>query len=162
MRKQVNIEALRMFGILGMQVVLGYAWLSAGWEKASAPGFASGIGSTLGYFASKNPHKWYAAFLQGFATQNGATFAYAVEWGELLVGLTLLVTAAAIVYAKTAKVGRAAMLAAAVAFLAAMAMNANFYLAAGWTGPGTAGENVIMFWIQGIIAYLWLSAATLN
>jgi hypothetical protein len=50
-----------------------------------------------------------------------------------------------------------AALAASLALSGGMLMNANFYLAAGWTGPGTKGSNVVMFWSEGVLLYVWFS-----
>ncbi len=151
-------EARRLFGLLGMQAVLAYEWWTAGWEKVSSPDFVQGIGKTLGFFASKNPFPWYQSFLEGVAAPNGTAFAYAVEWSEIAVGVVLLVSAGLIVWAKREKTRRAALIVSSLAFAGGMLMNANFYLAAGWTGPGTKGENVVMFWMQALLIYIWLSS----
>jgi hypothetical protein len=35
-------------------------------------------------------------------------------------------------------------------------MNANFYLAAGWTSPGTKTANLVMFWVHAVLSYALL------
>lgn len=151
-------EKLFLLGALGVQTVMAYEWWSAGWEKVSSPEFVEGITGTLGFFASKNPFPWYKAFLEGFAMKNATAFAYAVEWSQVLIGLCLAAAAVVLAYAKNGKWHRPALAAAVLALAGGMLMNASFYLAAGWTGPGTKGSNVVMFWVQAVLGYVWLSA----
>ncbi len=158
-KNYLSAEAAYLMAAVGAQVVLSYEWLSAGWEKIINPAFVGDMGKTLGYFAGQNPFGWYKSFLTGFAAQNSALFGYLVAWGEFAIGLGLLV--GAFVYAFAARDGlkRAALGVSILALLGGLVMNANFYLAAGWTGPGTHGINVVMFWLQAILFYVWLNLA---
>ena len=102
-----------------IRLYLGYEWLAAGWDKlfgrsidfvggtfgqvgtpwvfsghdgAAIKGFVAGaLAQTTG------PHPavqgWYAAFLQHVVLPNAGLFAYLVTFGEVLVGLGLLVGA---------------------------------------------------------------------
>lgn len=151
-------EALYLFGLAGVQTALAYEWWSAGWEKVSTPEFVSGIRETLAFFASKNPFPWYKDFLLGFASQNATVFAYAVEWSQLAIAVALGVSAWTLVYSRNAAVRRWALIVSVLALLGGAKMNANFYLAAGWTGPGTKGSNVVMFWPQVMLAYVWTTS----
>lgn len=144
-----------LLGLCGVQAVMAYAWLEAGWEKVSDPEFANGMGKTLGYFASKNPIGWYKAFLLGPATDKSYLFGLAVEWGEVFAGLALLASLVGIACAASEKKRQFAFRLGIFALLAGAFMNANFYLAAGWTGPGTKGDNVVMFWSQAVLAWTW-------
>jgi hypothetical protein len=153
-------EKLGTLGLAAIQAVLAYEWWSAGWEKASSPDFVVSIDKTLGYFASNNPFSWYKVFLEGFAMKNAMLFAFAVEWSQIAVALALISTAGVILWAKNEKRRRLALMTAVGALLGGMLMNANFYLAAGWTGPGTKSSNVIMFWVQAVLLYVWVSSLT--
>ena len=154
--ERLNEGSLYLLGLVAVQMVLAYEWWSAGWEKVSSPEFVNGINGTLGYFASKNPFPWYKDFLLGCATQNSTSFAYSVEWSQISIAVILAVAGALFVYSKRASVQKLALSFSVLALIGGMLMNANFYLAAGWTGPGTHGINVVMFWFQGILAYIWL------
>src|SRR5579864_3541192 len=80
--------------VLGMiMLILTYEWLSAAWEKFSKPDFMNGITQTLQAFASKNPHSTYVNFLNSIAIPNASLFGELTRFGELLVGLGLLVAA---------------------------------------------------------------------
>lgn len=150
-------ETLRLLGIVAIQIVLAYEWWSAGWEKVSSPGFVANISQTLAVFASKNPFPWYKSFLEGRAMRNATAFAYAVEWSQVLIALALAASAALLLYAHDGKMRRLALCGALIALFGGAWMNANFYLAAGWTGPGTKGVNVVMFWTQAVLMYVWAS-----
>ncbi|TAK03807.1 DUF2892 domain-containing protein [Patescibacteria group bacterium] len=156
-KDRLDEKALLLIGVVGTQMVLAYEWWSAGWEKVSSPGFVQGIGGTLARFASENPFPWYKDFLLGFASENATVFAQAVQWSQVAIGLTLAAAGAAYVFLKDAESRHNALAVSAIALFGGMLMNANFYLAAGWTGPGTHGINVVMFWTQAILIYVWLS-----
>lgn len=148
-------EFLYLLGLAAIQVTIAYEWFTAGWGKLSSSEFVDGIGKTLGFFASQNPFPWYKDFLMGFASRNATLFAYAVEWSQIAIGLVLAVSIVWMVYGKNRK---APIIASVLALLGGLFMNLNFYLAAGWTGPGSSGINVVMFWTQAVLVYVWLSA----
>ena len=154
--ERLNEGSLYLLGLVVIQMTLAYEWWSAGWEKVSSPEFVSGINGTLGYFASKNPFPWYKDFLLGFATRNSTLFAYSVEWSQIAIAIILAIAGAVFVYSKQEVIKKNALKLSILALIGGILMNANFYLAAGWTGPGTHGINVVMFWVQGILAYIWL------
>lgn len=153
---RLSTEATRLVGLLGIQMIAAYAWGSAAWEKLSNPEFLAGMGKTLGYFASKNPFPWYKAFLENVAAKNAVAFGTAVEWSQAAIAFVLVASAVETVWGKDGGTKRKALLAAALALAGGMLMNANFYLAAGWTGPGTKGMNVVLFWAQAALLYVWL------
>lgn len=113
-----------------VRLLFGIVWLRAGLEKLG-PEFAKALPGTLGFFASKNPHTWMAKFLTGTAIPNAGFYATAVAWGEIIVGVFLIV----------------GFLTNISAFVG-MFMNFMYFYAAGWTGPATAEVNLIMFFIQ--------------
>lgn len=147
---------LYILALLGVQTIVAYEWWAAGWEKITSTNFVDSIGKTLGYFASKNPFPWYKAFLTGFAAAHGTAFALAVQWGETAVGVGLFVGTIAMAYAGAVR--RNSLILSTAALVGGLLMSANFYLAAGWTGAGTKGSNVILFWVQAVLLYTWASA----
>ncbi|MGF7034655.1 thiosulfate dehydrogenase [quinone] large subunit [Paenibacillus mucilaginosus] len=82
------------FVLTALRIYLGWIWLKAGWGKIAggsfnAEGFLQGA---LKKAEGENPsvQSWWADFLQGFAIPNVGLFNVVVPWGELLVGLGLL------------------------------------------------------------------------
>lgn len=84
-----------------VRVYVGWQWLSAGWEKFTNPlwvGSHSGVaikGFLMGALqksAGANPSVsgWYAAFLHNFVIPHAAFFSYVISYGELLVGIALI------------------------------------------------------------------------
>ncbi|NTU85776.1 MAG: DoxX family membrane protein [Chloroflexales bacterium] len=86
-----------------IRLYLGYQWLVAGWGKLTNPGgvwVGAKAGTAVTGFIQGALEKtggdhpdvsgWYAAFLQQVALPNAALFSYLVTFGELLVGLALI------------------------------------------------------------------------
>jgi thiosulfate dehydrogenase (quinone) large subunit len=116
-----------------VRVYVGWQWLDAGWSKIHNPAWVGdGAGQALGGFikgalektggAHPDVQGWYAAFLQNVVVPNAQSWSYVVAWGELLVGLALILGAL---------VGIAAFF--------GLFMNLNFLLA------GTVSTNPILF-----------------
>ena len=94
---------------LVIRLYLGYEWLMAGWEKIQSPawvgdqagaglsGFLGGALKKTAEFCQPAPapchpdvQMWYAWFVQNVALPNAAVFSYMVAYGELLVGIALI------------------------------------------------------------------------
>ncbi|WP_226527433.1 DoxX family protein [Metabacillus niabensis] len=108
-----------------LRVWLGVQWLEAGIHKVmdgfDATGFIQGAIVKAG---GENPavQGWYAAFLEEFALPNIPLFNVLIPWGEVLVGIGLIIGAATI-----------------PALLAGAFMNFNFMMA------GTISTNPILY-----------------
>ncbi|WP_163578897.1 DoxX family protein [Gracilibacillus saliphilus] len=82
-------------GILAfIRVYLGYQWMTAGWGKITggefdASGFLQGAVANAG---GEHPtvQGWWAAFLEAVAIPGADIFTFLVMWGELLVGIALI------------------------------------------------------------------------
>ncbi len=81
---------------------VGAEWLLAGWEKVKSPVWGTSGKALSGFVAGAlaktsgpNPavQGWYAWFLQNIVQPNAGLFSFLVTWGELLVGLGILVGA---------------------------------------------------------------------
>ena len=82
-----------------VRMYVGSEWFLAGWEKVNSPvwgtsgkalaGFVSGA---LAKTSGPNPavQGWYAWFLQHIVLPNASFFSFLVTWGELAVGVGLL------------------------------------------------------------------------
>lgn len=76
-----------------IRLYLGYAWLTAGFHKVvdgfDASGFLQG---SIAKASGDHPavQAWWASFLEGVALPNAGLFSFLVAWGEVLVGLGLI------------------------------------------------------------------------
>jgi thiosulfate dehydrogenase (quinone) large subunit len=131
---------------LFVRVYLGYEWLTAGWGKVTSPawtgpqagsaltGFVNGaIGEATG--AHPAVQGWYADLLKGWVLPNTALFAHLVAYGELLVGLALIVGALT-----------------GIAAFFGIVMNANYLLA------GAVSTNPILAVMAIFIVLAWRNA----
>ena len=86
---------------LVVRLYVGYEWFMAGWEKmgnAAWTGSAAGSavkGFLMGALAkSTGAHPdvsgWYASFISNFALHHTAAFSYLIVYGELAVGIALI------------------------------------------------------------------------
>lgn len=120
---------------LPIRLFVGFAWLEAGWHKASGKGWLDGGTALKGYWehAAAVPaqgagspaitYDWYRSFIQTLLDNGSYSwFAYLITIGEMAVGLGLLV----------------GCLTGVAAFFGAL-MNMSFLLA------GSASSNPVMF-----------------
>lgn len=127
---------------LVIRLYLGYAWLNAGWHKVTSDkwvGSDAGAGLTgfikgaIGKAADgKDVTGWYASFLQDMVLPNAKLFSYVVAFGELFVGLGLIL----------------GLLTGVAAFFGAF-MNASFLFA------GTLSTNPLLFILATWIVLGW-------
>ncbi|MDG5789745.1 DoxX family protein [Evansella sp. AB-P1] len=124
-----------------LRLYLGYAWLTAGWGKVGAEGWTGeNAGAAIeGYMqgalaraAEGDVANWYAWILENAIIPNATVFAYLVAWGEVLVGLGLII----------------GFLTGIAAFFGAL-MNISFLLA------GTISTNPVMFLIAMLLILAW-------
>ncbi len=84
-----------------VRLYVGYQWFEAGWAKVNNPAWVgSSAGTAISGFlngalaktAGSHPDVsgWYAAFVQHVALPNAALFSYLVTFGELAVGIGLI------------------------------------------------------------------------
>ena len=119
---------------LPIRIFVGFAWLEAGWHKASGAGWLDGGSALQGYWThavaipatgAGSPaitYDWYRSFLQVLLDNNAYTwFAPLIAFGEMAVGLGLILGA----------------LTGVAAFFGAL-MNMSFLLA------GSASSNPVM------------------
>ena len=117
-----------------VRIFVGYIWLNAAIEKIEGGTFVATIGKTLAAFASKNPYGFEKAFLTNIAIPNATLFGTLSMYGELLVGLALLLG----IFSELGAV-------------AGLFMSLNFYFAAGWTGASTESLNLVLAGVQVIL-----------
>lgn len=120
-----------VWGIL--RVWLGVQWLEAGWHKIGAFDAAGFLNGALAKAAGENPavQGWYAAFLENVALPNVKIINFLIPWGEVLVGIGLILGALTL-----------------PALLAGAFMNLNFLLA------GTVSTNPILLTVAIILLFV--------
>jgi thiosulfate dehydrogenase (quinone) large subunit len=128
------------------RVYLGWLWLTAGWSKVFGERSAAWVGENagaavtgylrgaLGRAGGDSPSVtgWYAWMIERIFLPNATLMSYLVAWGEVLVGIALIV----------------GFLTGLSAFLGG-AMNVSFLLA------GTLSTNPIMFILATWIVLAW-------
>lgn len=120
-------------GLLLVQLVLGYEWLVSGLTKLVHDDFVSGLAAELAEIGGRAPG-WYRGFLSDTVEPHASVFGYAVELGELLVGLAFVGAAVALLAGRRrlpARLARGLRLATGAAALAGLAMAVAFALANG-------------------------------
>jgi thiosulfate dehydrogenase (quinone) large subunit len=126
-----------------VRVYLGYLWLMEGIGKVTEGGWiGQGAGGAVKGFAQgamaqttgEHPQvtQWYASFLENVVIPNAALFSYLVTFGEILVGLALIL----------------GMFTGIAAFFGVF-MNASFIFA------GTAGANPLMLILAILLIFAW-------
>lgn len=129
-----------------LRLYVGWEWLVAGWGKlnnsawtgdqagAAITGFVNGALNKTG---GEHPdvQAWYAWFLQNLVLPNAATWSYLVTWGEILVGIALIL----------------GIFTGIAAFFGSF-MNINYLLA------GTVSTNPILFVIATWLVLAWKTA----
>ncbi len=133
----VLLGRLPLVGLLAVQAAIGYEWFMSGLTKIARGGFPAGLADELREKSEGAPG-WYRAIIDNVLIPNGQTVGYLTEVGEVLVGLILLGTAAAFIFAPD-RMRRTTQevlfgLTALSAFLALL-MNVNFHLANGSPHP---------------------------
>lgn len=153
-KQAVSLESIYLFGLSGIQVVLGYIWASGGWGKIFQGTFAAGLEKTLTLFVSKNPYPWYQSFLTDFVIPRAAFFGQLVQWGEFIAGCALLLGIVFQLFCQQAFVRRLGNWIAVAGLVIGLFFNVQFYLAAGWMSPSTLELNLFMFWAQVFLLYV--------
>jgi thiosulfate dehydrogenase [quinone] large subunit len=109
-----------------LRVVVGALWLNSFWGKFTNPTYVTGFAATNRGFAAKTSFGFYKDFLNGVVIPNADFWANLTMYGELLVGIALVLG-----------------LLTNVGALAGFVLNLNFWLAAGQTGS-TFAVNIVM------------------
>jgi thiosulfate dehydrogenase [quinone] large subunit len=128
---------------LPIRVFLGFAWVEAGWHKATSPGWLDGGAALAGFWKAavavpttgrgQITYDWYREFLNFLINGNHQTwFAVLITFGEIAVGVGLIL----------------GILTGFSAFFGAF-MNMSFLLA------GSASTNPIMFTLAVGVVLAW-------
>lgn len=133
-----------------VRLYIGYEWFMAGWGKLGNPAWtgesagAAVKGFLMGALqktAGQHPDVsgWYAYFIQNVALQHTAIFSYLVVWGEIAVGVALIL----------------GLFTGIAAFFGTF-MNLNYLFA------GTVSTNPFMLLLQLFLILAWRTAGWLG
>ena len=128
---------------LPIRLFLGFAWMDAGWHKITGTGWLDGGAALQGYWTNAvaipeegKPaitYDWYRTFIETLLNNEAYTwFAPLIAWGELAVGIALIL----------------GILSGFAAFFGAF-MNMSFLLA------GSASTNPVMFTLAVGVMLAW-------
>ncbi|MCR8658866.1 DoxX family protein [Paenibacillus endoradicis] len=130
---------------LVVRLYVGYSWITAGWGKINNENWVGEnagtaikgfMGGALAKAAEgKDVTSWYATFIENFVIPNAKLFSYVVAFGEVLVGLGLIV----------------GLLTGIAAFCGGL-MNVSFLLA------GTVSSNPVLFILATWLVLAWKNA----
>jgi len=109
-----------------LRVTVGLLWLNSFWGKFTNPAYVSGFAATNRGFAAKTSFGFYRDFLNSVVIPNADFWANLTMYGELLVGVALVLG-----------------LLTNVGAVAGFFLNLNFWMAAGQTGS-TFSVNIVM------------------
>jgi thiosulfate dehydrogenase [quinone] large subunit len=133
-----------------LRIYVGWQWLAAGWEKVNSSVWVGQYaGTALSNFLhgtlskASGPHPdvsgWYSAFISLVVLHNVSLFSYLVSFGELLVGIALIL----------------GIFTGIAAFFGAF-MNMNYLFA------GTISSNPLLFIIELLLILAWRTAGFLG
>jgi thiosulfate dehydrogenase (quinone) large subunit len=133
-----------------LRLYVGYEWVMAGWEKATSAAWVGAqagtaiqgfLSAAVAKSAGANPavQGWYAAFVSGVALPHAVLFSYIITFGELAVGIGLVLGA----------------FTGIAAFFGAF-MNLNYLFA------GTVSVNPLLLLIELLLILAWRNAGWLG
>lgn len=79
--------------LAAIQALVAGEWIFSGSNKLVAGTFPQGLADALGEGIKNNPNVWYVSWLQALVLPHSVAFGYLIEFGELAIGLGLLVGA---------------------------------------------------------------------
>lgn len=77
-----------------IQLIAAYEFVVSGLDKVVSGRFPSGLAPALMDGMKDNPNQWYMEFIHSVVMPHAAAWGYLIEWGELAVGIGLLLGAA--------------------------------------------------------------------
>lgn len=120
-----------------LRIFLGFSFLRSGYEKLAGHFNGQALTGVLTAWISgggkvpPNPNPWYVGFLRGTVIPHADLFANLVAYGEILIGIALIL-------------GLFTSIAATIGLF----MNANYYFAAAHTSASTQGVNALYLVVE--------------
>ncbi|MFD1638222.1 DoxX family protein [Evansella tamaricis] len=136
-----------------LRVYLGWSWMTAGWGKVTGDFNAGGyLNGVVANEAVMTQYPTYHAFIENFALPNAGVFSFMVAWGELLVGIGLILgvlTTAAAFFG--IMMNFAFMFAGTISSNPWMILLTVFILAAGYNAGRIGGDRWVMPYIKATV-----------
>ena len=85
-----GVKSIRHWPIVLLRVYTGIFFLKFGWGKITNENFPDGMVGFLNS-VSENTFGFYRGFVESVVIPNKGLFAFLVGWGELLVGIALII-----------------------------------------------------------------------
>ncbi|GAE32487.1 DoxX family membrane protein [Halalkalibacter hemicellulosilyticus] len=141
-----------------LRLYLGWSWLTAGWGKVTgdfhAGGYLQGSVANPVMSGEEVVYPTYVAFLESFAIPNADVFSVVVAWGELLVGLGLLLgvlTSAAAFFGVV--MNMSFLFAGTVSTNPLMILVAMFIMAAGANAGRYGGDRWVLPYLRNVFRF---------
>jgi len=80
--------------LISMQLIAAYEFVVSGLDKIVSGRFPTGLGMAMMDGADTNPNQWYIHWLHATIMPHSVAWGYMIEWGELAIGIALLLGAA--------------------------------------------------------------------
>lgn len=80
--------------LISMQLIAAYEFVVSGLDKIVSGRFPAGLGMAMMDGADTNPNQWYIHWLHATIMPHSVAWGYVIEWGELAIGVALLLGAA--------------------------------------------------------------------
>jgi len=146
------------WGMALVYLLIAYEWLISGLDKIFSSDFRSGLTGELQDSNADNPHDWYVHFLNRVVIPHASGFAAAIEIGEILVAIGLVV--GAVLWVASDRIGehwtRVLRPLVIVALAAGAFMTANYYFMEGggfpWVDTGVPFDEAIS--IDGLLTLM--------
>ncbi|OIJ12298.1 Crp/Fnr family transcriptional regulator [Anaerobacillus arseniciselenatis] len=138
-----------------LRIYLGWQWLTAGWGKVTGDPFNAGgyLNGVVNNETVMETYPRYHAFIENFALPNADLFSIMVAWGELLVGLGLILgvlTTAAVFFGVV--MNFSFMFAGTVSTNPWMLLISMFVLAAGYNAGKFGGDRWVIPYLRQMVA----------
>lgn len=146
--KKVPLEFLFVF------LAIDLIWLKSSLGKWMGGVFINSLGGILTKFASQNPYPWYKEFLKSVAIPNSSLFGTLILLGETFVAFSLLF---GLYFLISKRVNTGIVWLVTLGLITGTLLNANFWLASGWTGASTDSLNLLMFLIEVIGVWYFIT-----
>lgn len=147
-----SIVVFSTHAIFAIQLWLGFIWIKSSLAKLASDTFVQTLGATLIKFSSQNPFLWYKQFLELVAIPNAKLLGQLTQWGELIAGLLLTLTAVLIWrFGLSRRVCLMALIGALIGFF----LNLQFGLASFWMSAASETVNLVMGGTQIILVWFY-------
>ncbi len=160
-KASTSVAATDMAARWGMALIylfIAYEWLISGLDKIFSSDFRSGLAGQLQDSNADNPHDWYVHFMNRVVIPHASGIAVAIEIGEILVAIGLIV--GAVLWVASDRIGEHRTRTFRFCVIASLAgsafMTANYYLMTGggfpWVNTGAPFDEGIS--IDGLLTLM--------